>query len=93
MELQCSDCSETFTHSKRDQDFFEEKGWGHLTPKRCHACRKSARAGKKKAAIDKKKSFGKEEMKKVRKQTPRKEPVKSAARAADGRETKVFHSS
>ena len=41
----CKDCSTAFTFTGREQDFFEEKGWGAAMRVRCHECSKAKRVG------------------------------------------------
>ena len=41
----CKDCSTDFTFTGREQDFFEEKGWGTAMRVRCHACSKAKKDG------------------------------------------------
>ena len=41
--LQCSDCSNSFTFSAADQEFFQSKGYTN-EPKRCPTCRQARKA-------------------------------------------------
>ena len=41
----CKDCSTPFVFTGREQDFFEEKGWGGAARVRCHECSKAKKAG------------------------------------------------
>jgi len=41
--LECSDCSNTFTHSVEDQEFFQSKGYTN-EPKRCPSCRQARKS-------------------------------------------------
>ena len=41
--LECSDCGVTFTHSAKDQEFFQSKGYTN-EPKRCSECRQKRKS-------------------------------------------------
>jgi len=41
--LECSDCSNTFTFSVEDQEFFQSKGYTN-EPKRCPECRQARKS-------------------------------------------------
>lgn len=42
--LHCCDCSNDFTFTARDQDFFAQKGYA--TPRRCKSCRDLKKSGR-----------------------------------------------
>lgn len=41
--IQCSDCGITFTHSAKDQEFYQSKGYTN-EPKRCVSCRQKKKS-------------------------------------------------
>jgi CxxC-x17-CxxC domain-containing protein len=41
--IQCADCSNSFTFTAREQEFFQSKGYVN-EPKRCPTCRQSRRS-------------------------------------------------
>jgi len=41
--IQCSDCGSSFTHSAKDQEFYQSKGYTN-EPKRCYSCRQSKKS-------------------------------------------------
>jgi len=41
--IQCSDCGAAFTHSAKDQEFFQSKGYTN-EPKRCYSCRQTKKS-------------------------------------------------
>ena len=41
-QLQCADCTQSFTFTSEDQEFYAQKGYS--TPKRCSVCRANRRS-------------------------------------------------
>jgi len=41
--IQCSDCGSNFTHSVKDQEFYQSKGYTN-EPKRCPECRRTRKS-------------------------------------------------